>query len=67
MKQELKGAVKSNTMRFNILIGMLLAAEPALHLLQPVLGESTYGIVSFILIIGNVGLRAITNKALGDR
>jgi hypothetical protein len=67
MKQAIKGAVKSKTMWFNTLTGMLLAAEPALHLLQPVLGASTYGIVSFVLIVGNVALRTITNKALGEK
>lgn len=67
MKQEIKGATKSKTVWFNTIVGMLLAAEPAIGLLQPVLGASTYGIVSFILIVGNVGLRAITTKALGDK
>ena len=67
MKQEIKGAVKSKTIWFNTITGMLLAAEPALHLLQPVLGTSTYGIVSFILIVGNVALRAITTKSLGTK
>jgi len=67
MKQEIKGAVKSKTIWFNTIVGMLLAAEPALSLLQPLLGASTYGIVSFILIVGNVGLRAITTKALASK
>jgi len=67
MKQEIKGAAKSKTIWFNTLVGMLLAAEPAIGLLQPVLGASTYGIVSFILIVGNVGLRAITTKALNAK
>ena len=67
MKQEIKGAAKSKTVWFNMITGMLLAAEPALHLLQPILGASTYGVVSFVLIVGNVALRAITTKALGDK
>ena len=67
MKQTIKGAVKSKTIWFNTIAGMLLAAEPALALLQPMLGDSVYGIISFVLIIGNVGLRAITTKALGDK
>ena len=67
MKQAIKGTVKSKTMWFNTLTGVLLAAEPAIHLLQPVLGASTYGVISFVLIIGNVVLRAMTNKALGDK
>lgn len=67
MNTKIKGATKSKTVWFNTIVGMLLAAEPVIGLLQPVLGASTYGIVSFILIIGNVGLRAITTKALGDK
>lgn len=66
-KKVVKGATKSKTVWFNVITGMLIAAEPALHLLQPVLGASTYGIVSFVLIVGNVALRTITNKALGDK
>ena len=67
MKQEIKGAAKSKTVWFNTIVAMLLAAEPAIGLLQPVLGESVYGVVSFALIVGNVALRAITTKALGDK
>ncbi len=67
MKQTIKGATKSKTIWFNTIVGMLIAAEPALSLLQPLLGASTYGIVSFVLIVGNVGLRTITNKSLGAK
>lgn len=67
MNKSIKGATKSKTIWFNTIVGMLLAAEPVLSLLQPVLGASTYGIVSFILIVGNVALRAITTKSLGTK
>lgn len=63
----LKGATKSKTIWFNVVVGMLLAAESAIPLLQPVLGEATYGIVSFVLIVGNVAFRSLTSKSLGEK
>lgn len=65
--QILKGSIKSKTMWFNTILGTLLAAEGSIALLQPVLGDSAFGIVSFTLTVGNMFLRGMTNKALVDK
>jgi len=67
IKDTIKGSPKSKTMWFNTIVGALIAAEASISLLQPVLGAEAYGITSFVLVVGNVLLRAITNKSLGDK
>lgn len=71
MKQEIKatlqGSVKSKTIWFNTTVGALLALEPVFPLLQPMLGDAWYGLGMVVLTVGNVILRAMTNKALGDK
>jgi len=65
MKQTIKGATKSKTIWFNAIVGGLLALEPVFPLLQVVLGPSAYAIGMIVLTVGNVILRAVTDKELG--
>ena len=55
---------KSKTILFNLLSMGLLGAEQSFSLLQPMLGESTYGVVLFIITMANIGLRTITTSAV---
>lgn len=56
---------KSKTMIFNLLSLGLLGVEQNFALLQPVLGEGTYGVVLFVVTMANIGLRTITTTAVG--
>ena len=55
---------KSKTIIFNLLGILLLGAEQNFSLLQPMLGESVYGIVLFIITMANIGLRIITTTGI---
>ena len=55
---------QSNTIRFNLLSISLLGAEQNFALLQPVLGEGTYGVILFVITMANIGLRVITNTGI---
>ena len=55
-----KPRLKSKTHRFNALMAALLTAEANMHLLQPLLPVDAFGVISFVLVVGNVILREIT-------
>lgn len=55
---------QSKTIRFNLLTMLLMGAEANFALLQPILGESIYGVVFFIVTMANIGLRVITATAV---
>ena len=55
---------KSKTIIFNSLSMLLIGAETNFMLLQPILGDSAYGVVLFIITMANIGLRTITTTAV---
>ena len=55
---------RSKTIIFNLISMSLLGAEQSFSLLQPVLGESTYGILLFVITMANIVLRTITTSAV---
>ena len=55
---------ESRTIQFNLLSTLLLGVEANFPLIQSVLGESTYGVVLFIITMANIGLRTITTTAV---
>lgn len=54
----------SKTILFNSFSMILLGAEQNFSLLQPLLGESTYGFLLFTITVANIGLRAITTTGV---
>ncbi|RIX47455.1 MAG: hypothetical protein D3M94_07220 [Rhodocyclales bacterium GT-UBC] len=58
---------KSRTIRINVLIGVLAAAESQLHLIQPLLPVNFYGLLAFGLVLLNTALRIVTSQAVGRR
>ena len=54
----------SRMLWFNVLVAALAAAEAALGLLQPLLGEYRYALLAFTLALGNAVLRVLTTRAL---
>ena len=43
---------------------LLIGAETNFMLLQPILGDSAYGVVLFIITMANIGLRTLTTTAV---
>lgn len=58
---------RSRTVWFNCICACLAAAEASLGLLQGVLPVNAYAVLSFVLVVGNTLLRAITTTALVGR
>lgn len=58
---------KSRTIRVNLLIGVLAAAESQLHLIQPLLPVNFFALVAFCLPLVNTALRILTVQAVGRR
>lgn len=56
---------KSRTIRINVLIGVLAAAESQLHLIQPLLPVNFFALVAFALPLVNTALRILTVQAVG--
>ena len=57
-----KSIGESKTIWFNAIMAVLSIAELNFHLLTPILGNSTYGVLLFGLTIGNAFLRVVTNS-----
>ncbi len=57
--------IKSRTLWVNAIAGLLLTAEASLHIIQPLIGDNTYMLASFGLILINVLMRTLTTVALG--
>ena len=55
---------KSKTILFNLISMMLIGAEANFALLQPMLGDSAYGVTLFVITMVNIGLRTITTSAV---
>lgn len=60
--QETKRKRESVVLWFNALAAMSFAAEAKLELLQPLLPVNVYAVLSFVLIVGNAGLRVFFTK-----
>lgn len=58
---------KSRTLDFNIVVGLLAAAEQNLPVLQGVLSPTMYSIFFFGVLMTNVGLRLITKGPIGAK
>ena len=58
---------RSRTLWFNLVVGLLAAAEAGLGLLQPVLPVNAYAVLAFGLAVGNAGLRVVTSARLIGR
>lgn len=56
---------KSRTLDFNVLIGLLAAAEQNLPILRDVLPATVYPILFFVVLMANVGLRFVSNGPVG--
>jgi hypothetical protein len=67
----LVGAFKSSTIWFNSAIGMLIVALPDIQNSLPQLSQfipiNIYHYLSIAAIIGNIALRAKTNKSLTEK
>lgn len=56
---------RSRTLWFNAVVAALAAAEGGFSVLQPLLPIPVYQVFTFVLLVGNAVLRAITSRALG--
>lgn len=56
--------LKSKTILANFAVGALALAEANFGLLKPYLGESTYGVLLFVLIMSGFALRFATNSGV---
>lgn len=56
----MKHVLQSKTLWANAIMAALSAAELNLHMLKPLLGESSFGVISFAVITINVILRFTT-------
>ena len=66
MKDQLKGAAKSNTIYFSVALALLSPALEHLPALRTLLAEN-YGLALFLLSVAVGGLRAITTTSLKDK
>jgi hypothetical protein len=57
----------SKTLWFNLVVALLAAAEAGFSILQPLLPVNAYAALTFLLTVGNAGLRVITTTALAMR
>jgi hypothetical protein len=57
----------SRTLWFNGVMGAATAAEAAVGMLQPVLGDAAYATLAFVLVVGNAALRALTVQPINAR
>jgi hypothetical protein len=58
---------RSKTVWFNLLSAFAVAAEAAFSLLQPLLAQNTYAVISFAIVAGNIVLRKLTHQPLALR
>ena len=62
--------MKSKTIRFNIIMGMLEGVLSSLHLLQGIIEPTTYAVAMIILTTihtsGGMYIRTLTSKPLGE-
>ncbi len=56
---------KSKIIWFNIVVGMLGAAEASANLIQPYVPGNVYGYGLLLLTVGNTALRIITTQGIG--
>ncbi len=59
-----KSLLASKSLWFNAVLALLAGAEPALGVLQPVLGDHTYEVLCGVLAVGNALLRLVTAQPL---
>jgi hypothetical protein len=57
----------SRTIWFNGVAGVVAAAESSMGMLQPVLGANAYAALTFIVLVGNALLRAVTTQPITVR
>lgn len=55
---------RSRTIWFNTVCALLATAEASLGVLQPALPVSFFGVLAFVLAVGNAALRVITTTAI---
>ena len=55
---------KSRTLWFNLIVAAVAAAELGFPALKPLLPDNLYLLLTFVLVVGNALLRAVTTKAL---
>lgn len=55
---------KSKTLRFNLFVVVLAAAESQLHLIQPLLPVNFYQVLAFVVPIANKALRFLTTEGV---
>jgi len=58
---------KSRTLDFNVLVGLLAAAEQNLPVLQGTLSPTMYSYLFFGVLMVNVGLRFVTKGPVGTK
>lgn len=63
----LKGAFKSKTIWFNVIVAGLAALEPVFGTLQAFLPGNVYAYMSVALVVGNAILRVITTQPLCEK
>lgn len=55
---------KSKTLWFNAVVAALAGAEASFSFLQPIVPVNVYGILAFVLAVGNSVLRLITSQPI---
>ena len=63
----LKGAFKSKTIWFNVIVAALASLEPVFGTLQAFLPGNVYAYISVFLAVGNATLRVITTQPLSTK
>lgn len=58
---------KSKTILFNLIVTVLAATEASFSLVQSFVPVNIYAALSFILTVGNVGLRFISTQTVVER
>ena len=58
---------KSRTLWFNLIMAGLTTAEASTGMLQAVLPANAYGVLCFVLAVGNAMLRIVSSQALAAK
>lgn len=67
MTKLISGWWRSRTIWFNVLVGLFAVLEAYTRFLQPLLGDTLYGITLLIVAAVNVFLRTITTQPLSEK
>jgi len=60
-------ALKSKTINFSLILGMLGAAQINLSALQSIISPAMYGWLTIGIAVAVAGLRVVTTKSLADK